>query len=120
MNFINLEIEQGVSYQLELTYTDETTGLPKDLTGYSARLSVKPYADQPPAIDLRDSDGSIVLGGSSGSIAAYFSPGSTATVDWNQAPYDLILKDSFGVRVKVTKGLVTILPTESDDVQANS
>ena len=50
MNFVNIEIEQGTSYLFQLVYTDDITGLPKDLTGYSAILNVKPDATSPAAI----------------------------------------------------------------------
>jgi hypothetical protein len=113
MNYVNIEIEQGLSYALSVAYTDEVTGLPKDVTNYTARLSVKPFADLPPAIDLTTENLRIVLGGVTGTVEAYFPPDATATATWVQAPYDLILADPTNVKVKLLKGLVTILPSES-------
>lgn len=113
MNFMNLEIEQGTSYLLELTYIDDITGLPKNLTGYDAKLSVKSDASLPADILLSTADNTVILGGDQGTIQAYFTPSTTATQSWSQAPFDIFLTDSLSVTVKIIKGLVTILPSES-------
>jgi hypothetical protein len=114
MNFQNIEIEQGTSYSLSLTYTDDHTGLPKDLTGYTARLAVKPIAGLPPVIDLLSTGTQLVLGGVTGNITAYFAPSDSSGQTWSQAPYDLVLTDPLGVKTKILKGILTILPTESE------
>lgn len=116
MNYLNIEIQEGVDYVLSLTYRDDVTGLPKDITGYRARLSVKPYADMPAAISLTSLDypaSGIFLDGPTGSIDCYFTPDLTTGLDWLQAPFDLLLTDTYGVGTKIVKGLVTIVPTES-------
>jgi hypothetical protein len=50
--YTNIELERGVNHTMVLYYKDASTGLPIDLTGWSAKLSVKPWTDKVPALNL--------------------------------------------------------------------
>lgn len=113
MNYVNIEVDQGCSYVLELEYTNDVTGIPIDLTGYSGKFSIVPIPNQPPAFSLTEADTDFVLGGVTGKVTVYIRPEVTLSTTWYQAPYDVILLDPLGVKVKICRGLVTINPSES-------
>lgn len=109
VNYVNITLEQGVSQEIEFLYKDDITGLPVDVVGMTATLYVRPFADMPASIILTESDGISLLSG--GMIKVTFIPSYTSTADWDQAPYDLTLNDG-GRTVKLSKGLVTINPSQ--------
>lgn len=114
MNTINIEIEEGVDYTLSLTYRDDTTNLPIDLTGYSAALQIKyPVGDLVTLLSL-DSDNGISLGGINGTVDINITADQTLNrvYDWAFGFYDLILTEPAPSNklIKLVKGMVTIIP----------
>lgn len=118
MQVSNIEIEETMDYTLSLTYRDETTNLPVDLTGYSAELELRPNFGSPSSLlTLSTDNGRIVLGGDSGAIDATFLPIDTDQSQlytaWSRAAYDLVLTDPTGKKKKILKGFITISRTAS-------
>lgn len=118
MQIINIEIEEKIPYTLSLTYRDETTNLPVDLTGYSAVLQVRSGFGSPSLLlELTNTSGDIILGGVTGAIDVTFTAAmsdlSNQPVGWDRGVYDLVIVNSFGKRIKLTKGFVTILRSSS-------
>ena len=96
-------IEQGATTNFQINWTDDT-GTPIDLTGYQARMQVRPAIESTDIIialssSLADSCGTgIHLSGSnditplqSGSIGIYISAQSSSLLNFNEAFYDLEL-----------------------------
>jgi type 1 fimbria pilin len=96
-------IEQGATTNFQINWTD-SSGDPVDLTGYSARMQVRPSIDSSDIIlnlssSLLDSCGTgIHMSGSndatplqSGSIGIYISAASSSLLTFNEAYYDLEL-----------------------------
>ena len=94
-------IEQGATTNFQIDWSDDT-GTPIDLTGYHARMQVRPAVESTDVIialssSLADSCGTgIHLSGSndetplqSGSIGIYISAYSSSLLDFNEAYYDL-------------------------------
>lgn len=80
MKIVNLEIEEGLPYTLSLTYTDETTNLPVNLTGYTAELiASKAFGSKETYLHLTTESGDITLGGSTGRIDVTISEYSSWT-----------------------------------------
>ena len=99
-SFVN---EQGATTNFQIHWTDDT-GTPIDLTGYQARMQVRPSVESSDIIialssSLADSCGTgIHLSGSnditplqSGSIGIYISAQSSSLLNFNEAFYDLEL-----------------------------
>ena len=113
MNYINLEIEQGTSFVLTLTYLDNITDLPINLTGYSAVLTIVPNnGDTSDIIQLTSAAGQVELNGATGVIQALLTPTLTNVTNWTQATWDMALTDPTLVKTKMAKGIVTILPSD--------
>ena len=98
-------IEQGATTNINVVWKD-SNGDYVNLTGYSARMDIRPsvgssetYLELTSTLDgdgtglnLNGSDGVTPL--TSGSIGIYISAAKTATLDFNEAVYDLELEKS--------------------------
>lgn len=117
---VNIDIDAGTDFYLDTTYTDYTTNLPKDLTGYSALIELRStYNDPRVFLRLSTDNGRILLGGAEGTIIARFLPEDTNPIKqsfpWTRAVYDLVVIDPNGIRVKLLKGFVNVVGTCSYD-----
>jgi hypothetical protein len=96
-------IEQGATTNFQINWTDEN-GSAIDLSGYQAKMQVRPHVESPETFltlssSLSDSCGTgINLSGSngttplaSGSIGIYISAVSSSRLDFGEAFYDLEL-----------------------------
>lgn len=113
MDILNIDLEEKTDSTVRVTYRDDTTNLPMDLTGYSAILQMRPeFGDIIMVDELNTTFGNIVLGGQSGTIDLNFTPSdsdqSAVPVGWTRAAYDLVLIDTQGKRKKLLKGFVTV------------
>lgn len=93
-------IEQGATTNFQINWTDES-GSAIDLTGYHARMQVRPSVESDTVYltlssSLQEDGTGLNLSGSnfttplqSGSIAVYISAEDTAALNFNEAYYDL-------------------------------
>jgi hypothetical protein len=101
----DVEIDRGTTYILHYVVTDPNTGLPANLTGYTAHLQARPYQGFPSVIlDYSTLGGQIVLGGTSGTIDVTFPPSDSANATSDEGVYDLLLTAADGTVSKVLKG----------------
>lgn len=112
MQVINIELEEKIPYTLSLTYRDETTNLPVDLTGYTANVQIRGGFGSPYVLSELGVGTGITLGGSLGTIDVTF-PASISDLSaqpsgWDRGVYDLVVINPSGKRIKLTKGFVTI------------
>lgn len=115
-------IEQGATTNIQIDWTD-SDGNPIDLSGYHARMQIRPSVESDEIIlslsSSLDADGTgINLSGSSGdtplasgSMAIYISAYSSSLLNFDQATYDLELVNGAEVtrllegRVKLSKNV---------------
>lgn len=114
MEILNIELEEKTDFSIKITFRDDTTNLPVDLTGYTARMQLRDtFGGGVIYKELTSAPGGgIILGGQSGLIEIAFIPGDTAQVEylwnWTRAAYDLVLTDTNGKTKKLLKGFVTV------------
>lgn len=113
---LNIELEEGIDQVISLLYTDETTNLPIDLTGYSAVLKVREALGSSPILleltNLTVAPASnIALWGTLGKVDINFKNISTLT--FTSGVYDIILTDIVGVKTKLAKGFILVNRTSS-------
>jgi hypothetical protein len=108
MNF-NIEVYRGIDSQVAMTFVDNVTLLPTDLTGYSSVLNVKTNIAMPPVLSLSSQAGSMVLGGASGIIIAALPASLTATLDPGLAFFSLSLTSPAGKSSLLMKGFFTVI-----------
>jgi hypothetical protein len=115
-------IEQGTTVNFELQYKD-ANGTPIDLTGYRARMQIRPTVDSTNIYltlsSSLNSDGTgLNLSGSngitpptSGSIGIYIASCTSSMLDFNQAVYDLEIYSGSGAcpyTVRLLEGQVKL------------
>ena len=110
----SLLIQKGATVNFQLTYTD-SNGNPVDLTGYQARMQIRPSVGSPDVyITLSSSldpcGTGLNLSGSnsinpptSGTIGVYISAVSSSQLDFTQGVYDLELATGSGDCYVVTR-----------------
>jgi hypothetical protein len=118
-NVYNIEVPEGTDYSVSFIYADPLTGLPVDLTGYSADMKVRTnnngtYDGQSnPDFVLEfttgSSPGGIVLGGTAGTVTLTVTAAQTTQLNWNRAVQELVLINSAGLRTVFFYGFFTIL-----------
>lgn len=108
---LHITIEQGATFNPVLTWKDQAGAL-IDLTGYTARMQVRPTVDDTgtPLLDLDTTNGKIVLGGTAGTITFAVPAVDTAALVFDEAVYDLELIDGAGEVTRLLKGDVYLSP----------
>lgn len=108
-------IEQGATFTLEVAWQDQNS-TPIDLTGYSARMQIRPSVEADTiyialSSDLQPDGTGLCLSGSngitpiqSGSIGVYISAYSSSLLDFDQARYDLELVSGGGEVTRLLEG----------------
>jgi len=113
MEILNIDLEEKTDTTIRITYRDDTTNLPVDVTDYEAILEIRPQFGSSVLLDtLSTADDTIVLGGEEGTIDLIFNPTdsdqSATPVGWTRGAYDLVLIDGDGKRKKLLKGFITV------------
>lgn len=110
---LDVSIAQGASFtSLDLVLTclrPDGSGLPRDLTGCSAHMSVrrKP-GDTTSLLDLTDANGLLVLGGAAGTISPNV-PASTMAAFVIAGGWDLFIQFPDGSRAEAFVGAFNVV-----------
>jgi hypothetical protein len=104
----DITIEQGATFTLALTYKDGNNQV-VDLTGYTAKMQVRPFARSPKVILERTSQsGKIALGGAAGTVTITATAQETAALTPGVGVYDIELYSPISTTVRLLQGDVTI------------
>lgn len=108
--YLDIPIEQGATFTLDLSVTDDA-GDPIDLTGYTARMSVKRDARETAALlELTTANVRIVITAASGLVTLILTAAETAAITtWTRGVYDLELISAGGTVTRLCEGAVIIL-----------
>jgi len=99
-------IEQGVTFQLSLTWKDSTAS-PVNLTGYSARMQVRETYESEDTLVSLVSPTDITLGGALGTILITIPAATTGLLSFVEGVYDLELITGSNV-TRLLQGKATI------------
>lgn len=116
-----LTIEQGATTDLLLEYKD-SNGSPVDLSGYAARMQIRPSVDSSTTYlsitNITSSDGtglnltpvssSVTLPQSSGSIGLFISAASSSALTFSEGVYDVELQSPTGIVTRLLEGIVKL------------
>ena len=101
-------IEQGATFTQTLIWTDGD-GTPVNLTGYSARMQIRPSVTSETIIlSLTSNNGRITLGGATGAITLTISAVDSAALDKFSGVYDLELEAANGFVTRLLEGGIAI------------
>lgn len=101
-----LKIEQGAYKSLSLTYKD-ATGTPIDLTGYTARMQIRGYAESTTAWVSLTSASGITLGTTDGAIDIELTSTQTSAIP-DSGFYDIELVAPSGEVNRILEGAVKL------------
>ena len=105
--YLDLDCWQGANFDYSLTWT--VGGSAVNLTGYSARMQVRQYAEST-AVTLSFVNGTgITLGGTAGTIALAAVATATSAIDAGQYVYDLELVSGAGYVTRLVEGTFTVV-----------
>lgn len=101
--------DQGATFERVFTIKDGN-GDPLNLTGYTARMQVRPEIDSDEVlVELTTQNGRIALGGAEGTIALSLDAATTAEID-KDGVYDLEIISAGGEVHRVLKGRFVLDP----------
>ena len=102
----DITIRQGSTFLQNMIWKD-SSGVPMDLTGYVARMQVRPGVCSPDVIvELTTENGRITLGGVAGTIVLEIDADTTAAIVNGCGVYDLELESSSGFVTTILAGAV--------------
>ena len=104
----NLLIEKGATFAFVATWLDENDA-PIDVSGYSARMQVRPKSGGPLVVELTSDTGRIVLGGTEGTATLLLPASVTTTLPAGTYVYKLELVQG-AVVYRLIEGAVEISP----------
>lgn len=106
----DITIEQGATFQLNLIWKD-SGGNPIDLTDYTARMQVRQkYTSDEAALSLSTENGTIVMGGVSGTVNISAPAADTANLSIKTGVYDVEIVSPSGVVTRLIEGCVVVSP----------
>lgn len=115
-----INCEQGATFERTITVYQPrlptaASATPVDLTGYSARMQVRPEKDSPEVlVELTTENGRLTLGGTAGTIAMEIEADVTSTID-SDGHYDLEIYTADGKVYRVIKGPFALDPEVTRD-----
>lgn len=110
MDTVNLTIQQGDTFALDVQWIDDTTGQPVDLTGATARMQLRSYYASPAVVlDLAVGTG-ITIDAAEGRFTIVASATQTAGLSAQSGVYDLEVTFASNVVKKVIRGTFTVDP----------
>lgn len=104
----SLLIERGATFSQHLVWRDSEDDL-IDLTGYTARMQIRPKPAGAVILELTDVNGRIVLGGTAGTIDLSITAADTSTLPSGTYVYDLELVNGTTV-YRLMQGTLTVSP----------
>ena len=105
----NLVIEKGTTFKQRFIWKQKATGEPVNLTGYTAKMQIRPSEkNNKIIIELSTGNSRILLTEAEGIIDLILEDEETVSVVETEGVYDLLLMASNGDVVKLVRGKVTL------------
>ena len=100
--YLDLGCWQGANFDYQLTWT--VAGSAVNVTGYSARMQVRQYAESTATVLSLVNGTGITLGGTAGTIALSAVATATSAIEAGQYVYDLELVSGAGYVTRLVEG----------------
>ncbi len=110
---VTIVIEQGATFDPIMTWSTKSTGVPIDLTGYSARMKIKSSIGGT-LLHSMTSPVDIILGGVAGTIQLFIDDATTEAFTFKRGVYDLELESPTGKVTRLLQGSVQVKQETTD------
>lgn len=108
---LNLTFEQGADYNRDLIWKTGVPAGPVPLTGYTARMQVRPsFTSATVLLELTTENSGLVIDEAAGKVSIKATAVQTAAITAKAGVYDLELVAPGGAVKRFVKGTVTISP----------
>jgi hypothetical protein len=104
----DLTVEQGTTWSIQITWKDEDED-PINLTGYTARMHIRPNQKSTTKVELTTENGRIALGGAAGTITLTIPVTETRKLT-QDGIYDLEVISGGGLVTRLLEGRVDVTP----------
>jgi hypothetical protein len=105
---LNISIEQGAKFERNILVRNNN-GTSKDLTGYSARMQVRPtFASSTILLEATTANGLISINGPGGIVTISISADITTPLDWSVAVYDLEIYINATEIIRILEGSASL------------
>lgn len=104
----DIEIEQGSTFSLDITYQDTNNAVLDLSSGYTSAMQIRESAGSDTSVLSLTSGVEITLGSTGPNIQVVVGPSVTASLDFDHAFYDLELIQA-GSTEKIIKGSVKLI-----------
>lgn len=106
---LNITIEQGATFTLDLAVTDESGNI-VNLSGYTARLDIKRNVlESTSLLQLTTANSRIIITALTGVVTLILTAAETAAITtWQRGVYDLELVSAGGVVTRLCSGDVVV------------
>jgi len=107
---LNIEIEQGTTFSVPLTWSDETGTPVVGLNTWTARMQIRDKISSATMLfELTTLNGGITLGSNVGEILLFISDTDTTSFTWTSGVYDLEMISPTGAVTRLLQGNVKII-----------
>lgn len=104
-------LEQGTTFRRTFRWRQPDGVTPKDLTGWTAKMQIRPKPGQPEALTLStDAPGGITINGAAGEVTVTILPAQSSAITIRRGVYDLELTSPGGEVFRLIEGTVTVSP----------
>lgn len=104
-----LEIDQYATFQTSFTWKTKSTGLPVDLTGYTAALQIRRTPkDVDPVVSLTSPSNGLVIDPLIGKVSVEISAAQTASMTPGKYVWDLVLTSAALKKKRLVEGTATV------------
>ena len=100
--YLDLDCWQGANFDYQLTWT--VSGSAVNVTGYTARMQVRQYAESTATVLSLVNGTGITLGGTAGTIALSAVATATSAIEAGQYVYDLEVVSGAGYVTRLVEG----------------
>ena len=104
----NISCPQGATF--DRTFTVSISGVPMNLSGYTAAMQVRETYDSTTALVSLTNGSGITLGGTAGTIAVLISSTASAAIADGFYSYDLEITSGGGVTDRILQGKFVVTP----------
>ena len=105
----NLVIEKGTTFKQKFIWKQKATGEPVDLTGYTAKMQIRPTErNHKIIIELSTANSKIAITPLLGEIEIALQDEDTVSIVETEGVYDLLMMPSNGDVIKLVRGKVTL------------
>lgn len=102
-------LDAGTDSTIVFAYKD-STGAAINLTGFSAKMQLRPNPGGTVGLELSTTNGKVVLGGAAGTVTVTFGHVDTTSLTLPTYVYDLELTDGSSNVTRLVQGTITVDP----------